>query len=349
MNKFIETKMNIINGTIDKLEIRDKLLKVNRNTIYTINDYIYGICFMEYCSISYKKFSQIRNELKRKIPSKSSLHNFNTKLKKYKIYEIAFNNNIQIAKDNEYLLIDSTFIENECCHTNQNFIDRNPQYKNKFGTKVTFITDEKKIPLYISIDSANKHDATIGLELLQSINKTDIANKTLLADAGYDSNKIKECLDTNECKYIIPKNKRNSIPENIKIEINEKVNDVKEDYKIEREKIVNKIKNETDKTLLTEYRAKRKALTKDRDEKIKKIKKDMRKNKPKNKEFNIGLTPEQKKLYKKRTRIEHLNRFIKQQGMNRILCKSLEMFRHKLYSSLLSMIIFNKMKNLKSV
>lgn len=44
----------------------DKLIKVNKCTYYTVNDYIYAICFMEFFNMSYNKYLNARKTLANK-------------------------------------------------------------------------------------------------------------------------------------------------------------------------------------------------------------------------------------------------------------------------------------------
>ena len=103
------------------------------------------------------------------------------------------------------LSIDSTFI------TNKNGVEkigRNVFYKNKRGRKITAIVDEKGIPTKINLTKGNKHDSRIAPKIISklSINKSK-EEKFILADKGYDSNKIRELIKNKGYKLLIVKTK----------------------------------------------------------------------------------------------------------------------------------------------
>ena len=127
-------------------------------------------------------FSKILNKIKRKF-----LHNNNA---------------------HDFVSVDSTFIPNKYCYHN-NKIKRNPYKSNKFGYKISIITNQQNIPLDILFSNGNDHDLTI---LNKHINKPTmrkyLTNKYLLADKGYKSNKLKsKLIDKFNCHIILPNTK----------------------------------------------------------------------------------------------------------------------------------------------
>ncbi len=77
---------------------------------------------------------------------------------------------------------------------------------------MTILGNSIGFPLIINIESGNKNDAKIATNWLDSLSgdpKSIFNDKQLLADSGYDSNKLKTKLDDLNCTYIIPKNSRN--------------------------------------------------------------------------------------------------------------------------------------------
>ena len=131
------------------------------------------------------------------------------------MYEYVYNEYLNKNKEinTGIILIDSTFIPNKSVKVKNGFVDRNSYYNNKFGAKLTAITNEYGLPIYISVDSGSKSDVKIAEEM---ITKHVINNKQLLADAGYDSNEFKNQLESNNCTYLIPENKRKKYDVNIK-------------------------------------------------------------------------------------------------------------------------------------
>lgn len=108
---------------------------------------------------------------------------------------------------------DTTPISNK--YGNEN-IGRNKIYKNKNITKLSLVTDNNNIILSVKAFSGNKYDSKIAIEHIKSLTKKDaiIKNvkkiKTLVADPGYDSDKLRKIINNNNIKCIIKKNKRNT-------------------------------------------------------------------------------------------------------------------------------------------
>jgi transposase len=110
---------------------------------------------------------------------------------------------------------DTTVIPNK--YGNEN-IGSNKYYKNKNISKLSIVTDSEGIVFNIKLfsNNANKNDAGIAMEHISKIDKSEpivkhmIKIKTLVADKGYDSTKIRKLMEKNKIRCIIPKNKRNT-------------------------------------------------------------------------------------------------------------------------------------------
>lgn len=112
-------------------------------------------------------------------------------------------------------IIDTTFISNKY---GRDTVARNKFFKNKQCNKISAVTDIYGVPLSVVIDSGNVHDlkfVPVHLSDLCCINKSFIVNnKTLLADKGYTSEKIRIYAESNHYKIIVPakKNSLHKIP-----------------------------------------------------------------------------------------------------------------------------------------
>ncbi len=157
-----------------------------------------------------------RKTFKLDIPSKTRINNFSIKISSMKLFEKAYSdfiNKNHIFDDNdEYTIIDSTFIPNKCMSTKNDIVGMNAFYKSKFGCKLTFITDSTGNKcINMSIDAGNKNDSKIAVNFIRSLDdhaSACLKNKTFLADSGYDTHDFKNELDNLKCNYIIPKNIR---------------------------------------------------------------------------------------------------------------------------------------------
>lgn len=273
---------------------------------------------------------------------------------KFKIYEHIFNSYINDNKelDTKIKLIDSSFIPNNSANINHELIGRNSYYNNKYGTKVTIISNENGFPLYMQVNSGNKHDATIGAFLIEHIGNK-LNGSLLLADTGYDSNKFKSSLKNNGCEHIIPKNMRNKMDDTLKNTITTEIKQIKNKTKNRRNKISNQIiKLKKDRTLknkdkIRKLKKEKKNLAQDEKNKISEIKKLLRlkfkKNKNKKKrQLNIGINDEQKKVYKNRTKVEHIFNFIKKHGFEKVKSKSIKSIKSDIYRTFIDKIMYQK-------
>ena len=117
--------------------------------------------------------------------------------------------------DARYCSVDSTFIANKkCCKDN---IKRNPYKSNKFGFKISVITNQYDIPIDLLLTEGNKHDLTILHEHLnKKVVTTYLKDKNLLADKGYRSKNLEHILCKNGTNIIIPQQKSFYPTDNLK-------------------------------------------------------------------------------------------------------------------------------------
>lgn len=138
---------------------------------------------------------------------------------RYGLYSKFYKTSLSIylkKHDVKYLSIDSTIINNKNCDELEKHL---PLNKNRKGIKINAIVDDKATPLIHSINESTMHDAKIGLKDIHKLAnnetiKTSLRNTKgypyLLADSGYDSNKIKDKLKSMRFKYIIKPNNKNT-------------------------------------------------------------------------------------------------------------------------------------------
>ena len=136
---------------------------------------------------------------------------------KYGLYKTFFENSLKKylkTHDVKYLSIDSSILNNKnCIELGKNL----PINKNRKGVKLDVIVDDNGSPLVSSIVESTTHDSNIGLEDINKLVNHPIIKKSLestnghpylLADSGYDSNKIKDKLAKAKIKHIIRPNNR---------------------------------------------------------------------------------------------------------------------------------------------
>lgn len=352
MDDKTKNKISHVCEYIKNNNLAEKLIdQKNNKTLYTIDDYVYAYYFFESLGICYKKYDLLRKNLNNdhKYPSRSSISRFKFKMANYKICENIYNNyKADNNLDTQIVSIDSTFIANKSAINNSNFIGSNPFYKSKNGCKLTALVNEDGKPLTILINSANKNDASIGAQLIEDVKDT-LKNKILLGDSGYDSSKIKQILSDNECKYIIPINKKGSFPDKIK----EKKLNIKKNIKMEKEKVWNEIKyiKETtnDVNNIRKIKCQIGELDKQQKEQINKVNSDYRKS-LKTKKRNdkkigrrvkctLNLPDSEKLIYKKRIKVEHFFSKIKACRLTRIYDKKMYTFRETIFSRIIEIFM----------
>ena len=124
--------------------------------------------------------------------------------------------NLEILPQNYYT--DTTFV---CNKLGEESVGYNQQIKKHKTSKISIITDDFNIPVSVSISSGSPHDSTILYNQLDDLhNKHPLLfnkNKTLIADAAYDSQKLRVKVDElNLGKLLTHKNRRNGKQKEIK-------------------------------------------------------------------------------------------------------------------------------------
>ena len=120
-----------------------------------------------------------------------------------KCYDIIINK-YSTQNKSQCIIVDSSFIGNKN--------GRNKYFKNKNCNKLSILCDENGFPFSIIIKEGNINDAKLFISHkrhLHRINKNK-TQKYVLADAGYDSSKVKKIITDNKLIPIISQNKRNT-------------------------------------------------------------------------------------------------------------------------------------------
>ena len=107
-----------------------------------------------------------------------------------KCYDIIINK-YSTQNKSQCIIVDSSFIGNK---NGKNKIGRNKYFKNKNCNKLSILCDENGFPFSIIIKEGNINDAKLFISHkrhLHRINKNK-TQKYVLADAGYDSSKVKK-------------------------------------------------------------------------------------------------------------------------------------------------------------
>ena len=132
---------------------------------------------------------------------------------KFNIFKKVFysirNNFIKISNPS-FTIVDSTFIQNKF---GKNKIGRNKFFKNKNCNKISLITDDKGIPISISVNKGNIHDIKFIDHHIKDFFILTNYKKILLADKAYYSDKLrKTLLDKNVSLYVQNKKNSNKFP-----------------------------------------------------------------------------------------------------------------------------------------
>ena len=165
--------------------------------------------------------------------------NYNTfyknfiKLNKYKIFESTYKNLLSKYLSKSKNKIKQIYTDTSTFYNKYNIdkVERNKYFKNKKVMKLSLITNEKGIPLNINLYKGNLNDINIFNKQLDEldINLFDKNSTIFMADAGYDSYKLRKRLDEIFYKSIIPFNKRNTKDKN---KIKTLTNEEKKLYKL---------------------------------------------------------------------------------------------------------------------
>ena len=152
-----------------------------------------------------------------------TIYKFYCKLIQNNVIKIIFDNIVNDYNkkniNNNIFITDTTLIPNKL---GINDVGYNPQYPKHKSCKISIISDINGIPLNINCSAGNVNDSKILYNQLDDLQNSDIYllnnNNILLGDAGYDSNKIRDKLNTIKFgKLLAAKNKRN-IKNKIKLE-----------------------------------------------------------------------------------------------------------------------------------
>jgi len=123
-------------------------------------------------------------------------------------------NNNKIKKHLQIFLSDTTLIQNKM---GSEKVGYNPQLLKHKTSKISYITTKKGIPINVLITSGSNNDSKILFDQLSinNINFNKNNKNILLCDKGYDSDKIRKLLKTNNFgKLLCPHNKRNTKDKN---------------------------------------------------------------------------------------------------------------------------------------
>jgi len=190
----------IMESIIEKMESGKNAI-YRKNIKFSTKEYICAIIEVLSNNISWRKYNG-------KIDGRvlNNKHNYYVKLGVYEeLYKINLEKYLdKNKKETKYLSIDSTYIPNK---NGINCTGRNIFYKNKNGIKVTALVDNKGVPLKVDIEKGNHHDAFIAPKIINTMDKNKSNNKYVLADKGYDSEKIRTLLREKNYIPIIPKRK----------------------------------------------------------------------------------------------------------------------------------------------
>lgn len=215
----------LIKIIIKHVQSKPKLNKSfdNSNSLqkYSLTQYLVDILYVLKTGIAWR-------DLRSKI-NWNSVYKVFCKLVKYKLIEECYQTmlNKYLVKQQqtklEIILTDTTFIPNK---NGEELIGQNYYYNRKKGTKVSLITDAKGITLDAKCYKGNRYDSKILEDHIDTIKKTNPIKgsrtkkykRHFLADAGYDSKKLKEKLKKLGFTPVIAKNKRNSKKKVVKVD-----------------------------------------------------------------------------------------------------------------------------------
>jgi hypothetical protein len=256
---YIINKSSYIIDHINKNDLHDLFINSNHQcSLFSLYDYSMIYVIFEKAGTSYRNFFMIAKyfhdlgKSNKMYPGKTSLHSFKNNLAKCNILQDIHSQYVIDVKSNniEQISTDTSFIPNSNCNEG---IGRSAYFKNRNGIKLNNICDQTGFCLSLTIDPGNINDALLGHNIIND-NKEMFIDKTLLADSGYDSVKIKNLCDTLNCKYIIPTNNRNKnnselrkIKSEVRKEITTKRKDLMENQKNERKKHKKYIKRQKEK------------------------------------------------------------------------------------------------------
>lgn len=208
---FVDCLVNFINA--DNI-LSKRYNKVTKNTKYKIDMIIRIIVFVLKYAIPWRAVEKLKIA--------DGIH-WNTV---YKTFRKIVNDNLiedcYRKKLNEYLkskpvtklkeqYTDTTNIQNKY---GSEGVGRNVCCKGKNITKISTITDSSGIAISIGTYEGNRHDSEIFIDQMNDEKKRmtdkEVKNKTMMADKGYDSSKVRKILQEKGYSTIIAYNKRNT-------------------------------------------------------------------------------------------------------------------------------------------
>jgi transposase len=210
-------KNKLVNLIVKKVKTIPKLYKSfdfsNIHQKFTLNDYLDDILYVLKTGIAWR---DLRSNI-----NWNSVYKIYCKLVEFKVIEQCYQDLIKkyCLKSSQsklkVIMTDTTFIPNK--HGIE-LIGYNTYYNKKNGTKISLISDSNGNPLNVECYTGNKYDCKILENHLDKISgdnpitynhKTEY-NRYFLADAGYDSKKIRDKLTKLGFISLIARNKRNS-------------------------------------------------------------------------------------------------------------------------------------------
>jgi len=206
----------IVNSIYNNIKINHKKLYETyqfktKNQKYKLKFILSACVYFINISCSYKNFVYFN------LNSNTFYKNF-MKLNKHKIFESTYNKLLNKYLSKSKNKITQIYTDTSTFYNKYNIdkVERNKYFKNKKVMKLSLITEQNGIPLNVDLYKGNHNDAHILKEQLTKLNTTnfDKKNTIFMADAGYDSNKLREKLNELFYKSIIPFNKRNTKDKN---------------------------------------------------------------------------------------------------------------------------------------
>lgn len=195
---------------IENLIINNKIkfkLFFHYNQKYTINELLTNVFIILKKGMSFreiKKYTHIHW---------NTIYKFFIKLSKYNMLNDMYKDTINMylneinkmeINNNNFLYIDSSIVLNKYGIDN---ISINPQLKKHKSSKFSIITDDFGVPIDCNTYKSSINDAKIADMQINNIIQNHpllcLNNKTLIGDAAYDSNKIRDKLKNNKIGVLL--------------------------------------------------------------------------------------------------------------------------------------------------
>jgi hypothetical protein len=216
----IKNSLNrLVNYIISFINTSDKFFPLfnHYKQKYNIKDLFTLLFYKLQYATPYRQIKNIKIEGINTVINGSTLKYFYDKLIRINFLEdfFKFINHKYVNKLGDkidILYIDSTLIANKLGIDD---ISYNVQLKKHKSSKVSLVIDSFGVPIDYIVTNSKNHDASICIDHINNIvnnypNMCD-GNKKIIADAAYDSNKIRNALkNSNLGELICEKNKRNT-------------------------------------------------------------------------------------------------------------------------------------------